>query len=96
MARCAPPLLVLMLATSIAATKIQMVNLCEGSMQLYVGSHGAPTAIEEGASHSLELADGTNAAYRYGASYQATRACLPLLLLFVRLLANRLPFAVCH
>ncbi|KAH7473915.1 Thaumatin-like protein [Phytophthora ramorum] len=58
----------------IAATNIQVLNLCDGSMQLYIGSHGAPTTIEQGADHSLELADGSNAAYRYGASYQATQA----------------------
>eukprot|EP00644_Phytophthora_capsici_P016151 jgi/Phyca11/548350/estExt2_Genewise1Plus.C_PHYCAscaffold_280315 len=57
-----------------SATKIQAVNLCEGSMELHIGSHGEPITIAQGAGHSLDLADGSNAAYRYGASYQATQA----------------------
>ncbi|KAG7387575.1 hypothetical protein PHYPSEUDO_013969 [Phytophthora pseudosyringae] len=64
----------LLLAAPASATKIQAVNLCEGSMELHIGSHGDPIVIEQGASHSLDLADGSNAAYRYGASYQATQA----------------------
>ncbi|KAL3669850.1 hypothetical protein V7S43_005227 [Phytophthora oleae] len=72
MARRAIPLLLLVAPAS--ATKIQAVNLCEGSMKLHIGSHGAPITIAQGAGHSLELADGSNAAYRYGVSYQATQA----------------------
>ncbi|KAG6955583.1 hypothetical protein JG687_00011112 [Phytophthora cactorum] len=64
-----------MLATApVAATKIQAVNLCNGTMELHIGSHGDPITIAQGAGHSLELTDGSNAAYRYGASYQATQA----------------------
>ncbi|KAG2819513.1 hypothetical protein PC110_g14376 [Phytophthora cactorum] len=73
MARRAFPLI--MLATApVAATKIQAVNLCNGTMELHIGSHGDPITIAQGAGHSLELTDGSNAAYRYGASYQATQA----------------------
>ncbi|GMF27352.1 unnamed protein product [Phytophthora fragariaefolia] len=43
-------------------------------MELYAGSHGAATPIEHGAGLDLELADGSNVAYRYGAAYQATQA----------------------
>ncbi|ETM33968.1 hypothetical protein PPTG_17481 [Phytophthora nicotianae INRA-310] len=65
----------LMLATApVTATKIQAVNLCNGTMELHIGSHGDPITIAQGAGHSLELTDGSNAAYRYGASYQATQA----------------------
>lgn len=73
MARLALPLPLLLLAATVSGTKIQVVNLCEGSMELYAGSHGAGTPIQQGAGLSLELADGTNVAYRYGAAYQATR-----------------------
>ncbi|GMF13065.1 unnamed protein product [Phytophthora lilii] len=47
-------------------------------MELHAGSHGAGTAIKQGGSLSLELADGSNVAYRYGAAYQATRSCSSL------------------
>lgn len=56
------------------ATKIQAVNLCDGTMEMHIGSHGEPVEIARGGGHSLELPDGSNAAYRYGASYQATQA----------------------
>ncbi|KAK1931155.1 Thaumatin-like protein [Phytophthora citrophthora] len=72
MAKRVIPLLLLVAPAS--ATKIQAVNLCEGSMELHIGSHGEPITIAQGAGHNLELADGNNAAYRYGASYQATQA----------------------
>ncbi|OWZ21856.1 Carbohydrate-binding protein [Phytophthora megakarya] len=65
---------VLLLVAPVSATKIQAVNLCKGSMELHIGSHGDPITIAQGVGHSLELADGSNAAYRYGAAYQATQA----------------------
>ncbi|EEY58249.1 uncharacterized protein PITG_00888 [Phytophthora infestans T30-4] len=43
-------------------------------MEMHIGSHGEPVEIARGGGHSLELPDGSNAAYRYGASYQATQA----------------------
>ncbi|POM68637.1 Carbohydrate-binding protein [Phytophthora palmivora] len=58
----------------VSATKIQAVNLCKGSMELHIGSHGDPIIIAQGAGNRLELTDGNNAAYRYGSSYQATQA----------------------
>ncbi|KAE8912688.1 hypothetical protein PF005_g9388 [Phytophthora fragariae] len=72
--RVLPLPLLLLLAATVSATKIQVVNLCEGSMELYAGSHGAATPIQQGTGLSLELADGNNVAYRYGAAYQATQA----------------------